>query len=149
MQLLTLIRRNEHADSYLDGILLNPMRDVADTIADNADNDHLYALAVRAIYVAQNLGDPPGTFPDYAQLEDDPIGAIRDFAVATKAGTYGGVNPANGRVWVASRQWACEGIYATGALRAPVCFLMKGHEAPHLSRRNKLEVRARLTIKYT
>ena len=103
VQLLTLIRRNEHADSYLDGILLNPMRDVADTIADNADNDHLYALAVRAIYVAQNLGDPPGTFPDYAQLEDDPIGAIRDFAVATKAGTYGGVNPANGRAWVSPK----------------------------------------------
>ena len=105
VQLLTLIRRNEHADSYLDGILLNPMRDVADTIADNADNDHLYALAVRAIYVAQNLGDPPGTFPDYAQLEDDPIGVIRDFAVATKAATYGGVNPVSDRVWVESRKW--------------------------------------------
>ena len=81
------------------------MRDVADTIADNANANHLHAVAVRALYVAGNLGDPPGTFPDYAQLEDDPIGAIRDFAIATNSGANGGVNPANGRVWVAARQW--------------------------------------------
>ena len=106
VQLTTLVRRNEHADAYLDGILLNPMRDVADAIADNANASHQYAVAVRVLYAAQNLGDPPGTFPDYEQLEDDPIGAIRDFAIATKAGTNGGINPASGRVWVASRQWA-------------------------------------------
>ncbi len=58
MQLLTLIRRNEHADSYLDGILLNPMRDVADAIADNANANHHYATAVRVLYAAENLGDP-------------------------------------------------------------------------------------------
>ena len=106
MQLLTLIRRNEHADSCLDGILLNPVRDVTDAIADNANSSRYHATAVRVLYAAQNLGDPPGTFPDYEQLDDDPIGAIRDFAIATKAGTNGGINPASGRVWVASRQWA-------------------------------------------
>ena len=106
MQLLTLIRRNENADSYLDGILLNPMRDVADAISDNANASHRFAIAVRVLYAAENLGDPPGTFPDYEQLDDDPIGAIRDFAIATKAGTTGGINPASGRGWVASRQWA-------------------------------------------
>ena len=105
VQLLTLVRRNEHADAFLDGILHNPMRDVADAIADNANANHPHAVAVRALYVTGNLGDPPGTFPDYAQLEDDPIGAIRDFAIATNSGANGGVNPANGRVWVAARQW--------------------------------------------
>ena len=78
------------------------MRDVADAIVDNANANHLHAVAVRALYVTGNLGDPPGTFPDYAQLEDDPIGAIRDFAIATNSGANGGVNPANGRVWVAA-----------------------------------------------
>lgn len=105
VQLLTLIRRNEHADAFLDGILHNPMRDVADAIADNANANHLHAVAVRGLYVTGNLGDPPGTFPDYSQLEDDPIGVIRDFAIATNSGANGGVNPANGRVWVAARQW--------------------------------------------
>jgi len=37
VQLLTLIRRNEHADAYLDGILSNPMRGVSDANADNAN----------------------------------------------------------------------------------------------------------------
>ena len=82
------------------------MRDVVDAIADNANANHLHAGAVRALYVARNLGDPPDTFPDYAQLEDDPIGAIRDFVIATNSGTNGGINPASGRVWVTARQWA-------------------------------------------
>lgn len=106
VQLLTLIRRNEHADAYLDGILSNPMRGVSDANADNANAEHPYTLAIQALYVAGNLGDPVGTFPDYAQLEDDPIGAIRDFAIATNSGQNGGLNPGTGRPWVASRNWA-------------------------------------------
>ena len=98
--MLTLIRRNEHADSHLDGILLNPMRDVTDAIVNNANASHHYATAVRVLHVVQNLGDPPDTFPDYEQLDDDPIGAIRDFIIATKAGTNGDMNPAIDRVWV-------------------------------------------------
>ena len=50
VQLLTLVRRNEHADAFLDGILHNPMRDVADAIADNANANHLHAVAVRGLY---------------------------------------------------------------------------------------------------
>ena len=82
------------------------MRDVTDAIADNANASHHYATAVRVSCAAQNLGDPPGTFPDHEQLDDDPIGAIRYFAIDTKAGTNGGIKPVSGRVWVASRQWA-------------------------------------------
>ena len=53
-----------------------------------------------------NLGDPVDTFPDYTQLEDDPIKVIRDFAIATNSDTNGGVHPGTGRAWVAARQWA-------------------------------------------
>ena len=120
VQLLTLVRRNEHADAYLDGILRNPMRDVADAIADNANANHLHAAAIRALYLARNLGDPVGTFPDYAQLEDNPIGAIRDFALATNSGNNGGVNPANGRVWVASRAYA-RAIHARNLIFREAC----------------------------
>ena len=105
MQLNTLVHRNEHVDAYLDGILRNPMLDVAEAFANNGNPSHLFATAVRALYIAGNLGDPVGTFPDDAQLDDDPIGVIRDFTVATNAGTNGGINPANGRAWLASRNW--------------------------------------------
>ena len=97
------------------------MRDVADAIADNANANHLHAVAVRALYVAGNLGDPPGTFPDYAQLEDDPIGAIRDFAIATNSGANGGVNPANGRVWVAARRQWTRLIHARNLIFRQAC----------------------------
>ena len=66
----------------------------------------LFSEAVRLLYVAANLGDPPGSFPTAEQLENDPIGCIRDFTVATKAGTIGGLNPATGANWVQSRAWA-------------------------------------------
>ena len=49
VQLLTLIRRNEHADSLLDGILRNPMLDVLAAIADNANASHQFALAVQLL----------------------------------------------------------------------------------------------------
>ena len=72
-------------DTCLNGILRNPMRDVADAIADNANANNLHADTVRALHVVGNLGDPPDTFPDHVQLEDDPIGVIRDFDIVTTA----------------------------------------------------------------
>ena len=80
----------------------------------------VFATAVRGLYIARNLGDPVGTFPDYAQLDDDPIGAIRDFAIATNSGANGGINPANGRVWVAARAWA-RGIHARNLIFREAC----------------------------
>ena len=106
VQVKTLIRRNEGADALLDGILRNPMLTIIDIMADNTDGHHGHAQTVLQLYVQQNLGDPPGTYADAEQLECDPIGAIRDFSLATNAGTTGGVNPANGRNWIQSRAWA-------------------------------------------
>ena len=106
VQINTLIRRNEGADSLLDGILRHPMLTVIQIMANNADNHHGHAQAVLQLYVQGNLGDPPGTYPDADQLDHDPIAAIRDFAIATQAGATGGINPATGLNWVASRAWA-------------------------------------------
>ena len=55
VQLLTLVRRNEHADAYLDGILRNPMRDVADAFADNTNANHHHAEAIRAFMNLMNV----------------------------------------------------------------------------------------------
>ena len=71
-----LVRRNEHADTHLDGILRNPVRDVADVITDNANVSHLFAETVRSLCLPKNLGDPiVGSHPDHVQLENDPIDA--------------------------------------------------------------------------
>ena len=106
VQLNTLIRRNEHADELLDGVLTNPMLDILPIVTNNHHAHHGHAEAVRLLYVAKNLGNPPGTFPDPVQLEHDPIGCIRDFTLATKAGTRGGLNPDTGNAWGAAKAWA-------------------------------------------
>ena len=85
VQVNTLIRRNEGADALLDGILPHPMLRIVEIMADNTDNQHGFAQAVLQLYVQQNLGIPPGTYPNEEQLSTDPIGAIRDFSLATTA----------------------------------------------------------------
>ena len=103
VQLNTLIRQNEHADEVLDGILTNPMLSIIEIRLPGQvplHNNYGHTEAVRLLYVAQNLGDPPGSFPTAEQLENDPVGCIRDFTVATKAGTTGGINPVTGVAWV-------------------------------------------------
>ena len=70
----------------------------------------MYIVVVQALYVVGNLGDPVDTFPDYVQLEDDPIKTIREFTIATNSDTNGGVHPVTDRAWVAARQWE-RGIY--------------------------------------
>ena len=116
----TYIRRNADADELLDGISTHPMLDIIDIMNDNADANHGYALAVLVLYAAANLGNPVGTYPDADQLEHDPISAIRDFAVATRSGNTGGINPANGRNWVGSRAWA-RGIHRRNLVYREAC----------------------------
>ena len=109
VQLNTLIRQNENADEVLDGILLNPMLRIIEIRIPGQNpvyGDYGFTEAVRLLYAAQNLGDPPGSYPTEQQLEDDPVGCIKDFARATKAGTTGGLNPATGNNWAAARAWA-------------------------------------------
>ena len=106
VQINTLIRRHEDADAMLDGILIHPMLNAIAVMGNNADAHHGHAQAVLLLYVQQNLGEPPGTFPTAIQLEHDPVGAIRDFSRATSAGTNGGLNPATGLAWIGARAWA-------------------------------------------
>ena len=105
VQLKTLIRRNEHADEIIDGIMLHPILEVL--VCQTAGHPNQgHAEAVRQLYIAKNLGMPVGDYPTAEQLEQDPIRGIRDFTVATTAGTDGGRNPVNNVVWIASRRWA-------------------------------------------
>ena len=106
VQLNTLIRRNEHADDVIDGILTHPMLEVLDVDSTPGDPHNAHAAAVRQLYVAKNLGSPIGQFPTAEDLEHDPIRGIRDFAIATASGTDGGISPVTGRNWVASNRWA-------------------------------------------
>ena len=103
MQLNTLIRQNDNADQVLDGILQNPMLLILEIRSPGqvpAHVDYGFTEVVRLLYVAGNLGDPRGSFPTAEQLEHDPIRCVKDFALATKAGTTGGLNPATGNRWV-------------------------------------------------
>ena len=106
VQLNTLIRRNEHADEVIDGILTHPMLGVLDVHSTAGNMHQPHAEAIRLLYVDKNLGQPIGQFPTAEQLEKDPIRGIRDFAIATDSGTDGGLNPATGRNWIASTRWA-------------------------------------------
>ena len=106
VQLNTLIRRNEHADEVIDGILIHPMLEVLEVYTTPGDPHNAHATAILQLYVAKNLGSPIGQFPTAEDLEHDPIRGIRDFAIATASGTDGGLNPATGRNWIASSRWA-------------------------------------------
>ena len=83
VQLNTLIRRNEHADEVIDGILTHPMLEVLDEHSTPGAAHQPHAEAIRLRYVAKNLGSPIGQFPTAEQLERDPIRGIRDFVIAT------------------------------------------------------------------
>ena len=91
---------------WMDGLLLHPMLDIIRIMATAGDTHHGHAQAVLRLYVQERLGDPPGSYPTAVQLEHDPVGAIRDFAIATKGGTHGGVNPDTNANWIQARAWA-------------------------------------------
>jgi len=106
LRLNTLIRSEEDADELLDGILTFPMSEIIDIMGNAQHANHGHAQAVLILYRQNDLGDPPGTYPNAEQLDRDPIRAIRDFALATDGGRNGGLNPATGRLWAQSRTWA-------------------------------------------
>ena len=120
LQLTTLIRRNESADAVLDGLLLHPMLKVLTSVATAGDAHHGHANAVLQLYVQGNIGDPPGTYPTEDQLEHNPVGAIRNFSIATSGGTEGGINPATGNRWVGARAWA-RGIHRENTIYRGAC----------------------------
>ena len=71
VQLNTLIRRNEHADEVIDGILTHPMLGVLDVHSTPGDAHQPHAEAIRLRYVEKNLGQSIGQFPTTDQLEKD------------------------------------------------------------------------------
>ena len=108
VQLNTLIRRNDEADRILDGLRVHPLLGFVAACADNTHQHFQHATSLSILYRDNAIGDPPGTVPSEEDIDTDPIGCIRDFALATTNGTVGGPSPRGAVNWIHSRQYGSQ-----------------------------------------
>ena len=111
VRLQTAVRKQEDADELLDGTLENPLETISEAVYNGDEEDEederlqRIALCIQTLYADSQLGDPPGSFPARVEvIVKDPLKQIKEFAIATKKGTKGGVG-ANGRNNAESRAW--------------------------------------------
>ena len=125
VQLQSRIRKNDDADDYLEGYLINPLeklrkawddhhsnpRPAGDDVVQlyntgqSVSNIYNYATCIKTLYDNSQYGDPPGTFPPtLEQLKNDPMRHFKFFIQATERGTNGGTNAQN-RGDAATKAW--------------------------------------------
>ena len=111
VQLQSRIRKNDDADDYLEGYLVNPLaelrkawnahdanpRPAGDAInqlyntGESVSSIYNFATCIKTLYNDTLYGNPPGSFPPtLQQLNDDPMKHFKDFIQATENGTKGG-----------------------------------------------------------
>ena len=128
VQLQSRIRKNDDADDYLEGYLVNPLVDLrkawnthnenprpaGDDIVqlyntgESVSDVYNFATCIKTLYEGTSYGDPPGSFPPtLEQINNDPMKHFKFFIQATENGTKGGTN-AQGRSDVAAKAWVAE-----------------------------------------
>ena len=125
VQLQSRIRKNDDADDFLEGYLINPLvklrkawdehhsnpRPAGDDIVQlyntgqSVSDIYNYATCIKTLYDNSEYGDPPGSFPPtLEQLKNDPMSHFKFFIQATEKGTNGGKN-AQSRGDAATKAW--------------------------------------------
>ena len=125
VQLQSRIRKNDDADDYLEGYLVNPLvqlrdawdahhqnpRPAGDQIVqlyntgESVSDVYNFATCIATLYKDSPYGEPPGSFPPTLdQIAQDPMKHFKFFIQATENGTTGGTNTQD-RGDAATKNW--------------------------------------------